>query len=104
VDCCFYVRSIKDHGHLPLDHVTGDNSTSTMSTKSNILLVGSGGVGTMAAYNIDAGGLAMVTAVLRSNYEAVTQNGFTITSLDHGYIKAWKPTKSKTTQILCRIS
>ncbi|TVY34407.1 Uncharacterized protein LSUB1_G006925 [Lachnellula subtilissima] len=62
-----------------------------MSTKSNVLLVGSGGVGTMAAYNIEAGGLATVTSVLRSNYEAVIQNGFTITSLDHGFVKGWKP-------------
>ena len=66
-----------------------------MSAKANVLLVGSGGVGTMAAYNIEAGGIATVTAVLRSNYEAVKRNGFTITSLDHGYIKGWRPTKSK---------
>ncbi|KAJ5051607.1 uncharacterized protein L3040_001382 [Drepanopeziza brunnea f. sp. 'multigermtubi'] len=63
-----------------------------MATKANVLLVGSGGVGTMAAYNLEAGGLATVTAVLRSNYQAVLDNGFSITSLDHGEIKAWKPT------------
>ncbi|KAH7407762.1 ketopantoate reductase PanE/ApbA-domain-containing protein [Cadophora sp. MPI-SDFR-AT-0126] len=63
------------------------------TTKSNVLLVGSGGVGTMAAYNLEAGGLATVTAVLRSNFKAVSENGFTITSVDHGEIKGWKPAK-----------
>ncbi|KAH6674574.1 6-phosphogluconate dehydrogenase [Halenospora varia] len=62
-------------------------------SKCNVLLVGSGGVGTMAAYNLEVGGLATVTSVLRSNHEAVMQNGFTITSLDHGFVKGWKPTK-----------
>jgi len=58
----------------------------------------------MAAYNIEAGGLATVTAALRSNYEAVNQNGFTITSLDHGYIKGWKPTRSKLTSYLLNVN
>jgi len=49
----------------------------------------------MAAYNLEAGGIATVTSVLRSNYEAVIQNGFTITSLDHGFVKGWKPSHSK---------
>ncbi len=66
-----------------------------MASKANVLLVGSGGVGTMAAYNLEVGGLATVTAVLRSNYDAVLKNGFTITSLDHGNVKAWKPTNCK---------
>ncbi|CZT13088.1 hypothetical protein WAI453_005866 [Rhynchosporium graminicola] len=63
-----------------------------MSAKSHILLVGSGGLGTMAAYNLEVGGLATITAVLRSNYKAVADNGFTLTSVDHGNIKGWKPT------------
>ncbi|KAE8162297.1 ketopantoate reductase PanE/ApbA-domain-containing protein [Aspergillus tamarii] len=64
-----------------------------MSTpKANILLIGSGGVGTIAALNLEAGKLAHVTAVLRSNYQAVLSNGFNITSCDHGVLKGWKPT------------
>ncbi len=66
-----------------------------MSAKSNVLLVGSGGVGTMGAYSLEAGGLAKVTAVLRSNYAAVNAEGFNITSVDHGDHKGWKPTKSR---------
>ncbi|KAE8403495.1 6-phosphogluconate dehydrogenase [Aspergillus pseudonomiae] len=62
------------------------------NTKANILLIGSGGVGTIAALNLEAGNLAQVTAVLRSNYQAVASNGFNITSCDHGTLKGWKPT------------
>ncbi len=65
-----------------------------MSDKANVLLVGSGGVGTLAAYNLEAGGLASVTSVLRSNHDAVAKNGFTITSLDHGYVNGWRPSTS----------
>ncbi|KAG9239572.1 2-dehydropantoate 2-reductase [Amylocarpus encephaloides] len=63
-----------------------------MTDKTNVLLIGAGGVGTMAAYNLEAGGQASVTAVLRSNYSAVKVNGFTITSIDHGFVKEWRPT------------
>lgn len=66
-----------------------------MASKRNILLVGSGGVGTMAAYSLEAGGRASVTAVLRSNYEAVSKDGFNINSVDHGDHKGWKPTARK---------
>ncbi|KAJ5979321.1 hypothetical protein N7501_002663 [Penicillium viridicatum] len=39
-----------------------------MSGKAQVLLVGCGGVGTIAALNLETGGHAAVTAVLRSNY------------------------------------
>ena len=78
----------------PLFTPESRDTSGTMTSKANILLVGSGGVGSMAAYNLEVGGLASVTAVLRSNFEAVMQNGFTITSLDHGYVKGWKPSNS----------
>ncbi len=64
-------------------------------SKSNILLVGSGGVGTMAAYALESGGKAAVTAVLRSNYAAVEKYGVTIDSIEHGQVQGWRPTKSK---------
>lgn len=60
--------------------------------KANVLLIGSGGVGTMAAYNLEIGGLAAVTSVLRSSYTTVSSVGFTIDSVDHGNIIGWKPT------------
>ncbi len=64
--------------------------------KARVLIVGMGGVGTMAAYALEKGGLAEVTAVLRSNYDAVEKNGFDIDSIEHGHdIRGWRPTTSK---------
>lgn len=54
----------------------------------------------MGAFTLEAGGLANVTAVLRSNYAAVSANGFNITSLDHGNHKGWKPTAGKVLQLI----
>ncbi|KAM0699571.1 hypothetical protein Q7P36_000574 [Cladosporium allicinum] len=61
-------------------------------SKIKVLIIGGGGVGTMAAYALESGGKAEVTMVLRSNFAAVQQNGFTIDSIQHGHdIKNWKP-------------
>ncbi|KAK4231848.1 ketopantoate reductase PanE/ApbA-domain-containing protein [Podospora fimiseda] len=65
--------------------------------KYNVLVVGSGGVGTMAAYAMEKGGKASVTAVLRSNFEVVNDRGFAIDSRDHGAISGWKPTHIRET-------
>ncbi|KIW18940.1 hypothetical protein PV08_03229 [Exophiala spinifera] len=66
----------------------------TQPSKANVLLVGSGGVGTMGAYALETGGKAEVTAVLRSNYAVVSKEGFSIDSIEHGNgIVGWKPTK-----------
>ncbi|OJJ70031.1 hypothetical protein ASPBRDRAFT_678566 [Aspergillus brasiliensis CBS 101740] len=61
--------------------------------KSRVLLLGSGGVGTIAALNLEIGGLAEVTSVLRSNYAVVSLRGFTIKSCEHGEIQNWRPTE-----------
>ncbi|KAL1639892.1 hypothetical protein SLS58_007479 [Diplodia intermedia] len=61
--------------------------------KANVLLVGSGGVGTIGALNLEVGGLASVTAVLRSNHDVAVKNGFHIKSCDHGEITGWRPSK-----------
>lgn len=53
--------------------------------KLRILLIGSGGVGTMASYALETGGKASVTSVLRSNYDQVRAKGFSIDSLQHGH-------------------
>ena len=66
-----------------------------MREKSSVLLFGAGGVGTIAALNLETGGLARVTAVLRSNYDKVINEGFHIKSIDHGEIKGWRPSEGK---------
>ncbi|OQU96297.1 hypothetical protein CLAIMM_02400 [Cladophialophora immunda] len=64
-----------------------------MAEKARVLLVGSGGIGTMTAVNLEKGGLATVAAVLRSNYKVVTEKGFTIDSCDHGKFDGWRPSE-----------
>ncbi|KAJ0302174.1 uncharacterized protein N0V96_001544 [Colletotrichum fioriniae] len=63
------------------------------SDRARVLLVGCGGIGTIAALNLEAGGLAQVTAVLRSNFDVVKSNGFTIKSCEHGDKEGWRPTE-----------
>jgi ketopantoate reductase len=59
--------------------------------KKSVLIVGGGAVGAIAAVNLEVGGLAAVTVVLRSNYSVVKDNGYTIESCDHGSLNGWKP-------------
>lgn len=70
------------------------------ATKKNVLLLGGGAVGTIAAVNLEHGGLAEVTAILRSNYSVVSEKGFTIDSIDHGRLDSWRPTKSTNPNVL----
>ncbi|KAF2966981.1 hypothetical protein GQX73_g6600 [Xylaria multiplex] len=66
--------------------------------KARVLIVGTGGVGTMAAYALETGGKAEVTAVFRSNYAAVEKDGIDIDSIEHGHdIKGWRPTAIRKT-------
>lgn len=65
------------------------------SSKSKVLLVGSGGIGTIAALNLERGGLAEVSSVLRSNFKVVYNKGFTIRSCEHGDVQNWRPTESQ---------
>ncbi|KAI0449546.1 putative 2-dehydropantoate 2-reductase [Xylaria acuta] len=60
--------------------------------KARVLIVGTGGVGTMAAYVLETGGKAEVTAVMRSNYAVVEKHGIDIDSIEHGHdIEGWRP-------------
>ena len=49
----------------------------------------------MAALNLEFGGRAQVTAVLRSSYNIVKERGFTINSVDHGQVRGFRPTESR---------
>lgn len=62
-----------------------------MSSAYKILLLGSGGVGTIAAYALDLHEDTKVTTVIRSDYDTVTKNGFKINSVDYGVIESYKP-------------
>lgn len=52
---------------------------------SKVLVFGTGGVGCIYAYILQKGG-AQVTAVCRSNYEAVKEHGITIDSKIFGKV------------------
>lgn len=63
----------------------------TDNQKKTVLVIGAGSVGAIAALNLETGGLASVTVVLRSNYNAVKEQGYTIDSCDHGSLKGFRP-------------
>lgn len=61
-----------------------------------MFIIGIGGVWTMAAYALETGVKAEVTAVLPSNYDAVETYVMNIDSAEHGNgIKGWRLTTSK---------
>ncbi|KAM9931262.1 hypothetical protein OXX80_009079 [Metschnikowia pulcherrima] len=56
-----------------------------------VLLIGSGGVGTIAAYTLDLCKDIEVTTVVRSDYDTVVENGYKIESVDYGDIACYRP-------------
>ncbi|KKY13514.1 putative 2-dehydropantoate 2-reductase [Diplodia seriata] len=67
-------------------------------SRIRVLVVGTGGVGTMASVALEKSGRATVTSVLRSNYDQVKAHGFEIDSCDHGKLSGWRPSHSKRTR------
>ncbi|KAH7081635.1 2-dehydropantoate 2-reductase-like protein [Paraphoma chrysanthemicola] len=59
--------------------------------KKTVLVIGGGAVGAIAALNLESGGFAEVTMVLRSNFQAVNEKGYNFESCDHGSVKSWRP-------------
>lgn len=64
-----------------------------MAQKTRALIIGSGGIGTMVAFNLQATDHVSVISVLRSNYDVVKSHGFNITSCDHGKHSSWRPSE-----------
>lgn len=62
----------------------------TAPTK-DVLVVGFGAVGAVYAYILKKSGLAQVTVVARSNYDAINSQGLTLRSKKYGEIVGWKP-------------
>ncbi|CUM67365.1 uncharacterized protein PRCAT00005058001 [Priceomyces carsonii] len=59
--------------------------------KPNVLLIGTGGVGTIVAYGIYYVGKANIDVVVRRDYMKVKEAGWEIHSVDYGEIKNWMP-------------
>lgn len=56
-----------------------------------VLIVGSGGVGTIAALALSTNGGAEVTLVVRSDYDHVVKHGYRISSTKYGEISGFRP-------------
>ncbi|SCU81312.1 LAME_0B06480g1_1 [Lachancea meyersii CBS 8951] len=61
------------------------------SSKPSCLVIGAGGVGVITTYSLFNAGLSEVSLVVRSDYEHVKQNGYSIESCDYGSISNWRP-------------
>lgn len=62
-----------------------------MSEIPKVLVVGSGGVGAMAALALSLNKRSTVTLVVRSDFDLISTSGYTIDSAIHGKIAGWKP-------------
>lgn len=60
-------------------------------TKPRVLVVGSGGVGTIVALGIHSNGLSDVSLIVRSQHEEISTKGFQIQSKWLGDFDGWKP-------------
>lgn len=58
----------------------------------NVLVVGSGGVGAIAALSLTLNGKCDATLVVRSDYDQVVECGYTIMSVTYGDFNGWRPT------------
>lgn len=61
------------------------------TSKPKVLVVGSGGVGTMAALALTTRDRSEVTSVIRSDYDIITSKGYSISSCTYGEIEGWRP-------------
>lgn len=60
-------------------------------SKPSVLVIGSGGVGSIAALALTLNNRSNVTLVVRSAYDKASTEGFEIDSVTYGQIKNWKP-------------
>lgn len=56
-----------------------------------VLVIGSGGVGSIAAYALSLNKKSDVTLVVRSDYDKVVADGYHIISATYGELKNWRP-------------
>ena len=56
-----------------------------------ILIVGTGGVGVIVSFGLLSSGSAEVTSIVRSQYDIVRSQGYTITSLTYGNVSNFRP-------------
>ncbi|KAI5966381.1 uncharacterized protein KGF55_000690 [Candida pseudojiufengensis] len=59
--------------------------------KPKVLIIGSGGVGTISALSLTHNNKSEVTLIVRSDYELIKNQGYSIDSCTYGKLKNWKP-------------
>lgn len=59
--------------------------------QQKVLVIGSGGVGAIAALALTTNGRAETTLVVRSDYDKVISEGYTIRSATYGNLDNWRP-------------
>lgn len=60
-------------------------------SKPKVLVVGSGGVGTISALALTENNKSDVTLVVRSDYKLINKQGYSIDSCTYGKLTNWKP-------------
>lgn len=60
-------------------------------SKPKVLVIGSGGVGTVSALSLTENNKSEVTLVVRSDYELIKSQGYSIDSCTYGKLTNWKP-------------
>ncbi|RCK56069.1 hypothetical protein Cantr_05451 [Candida viswanathii] len=60
-------------------------------SKPKVLVVGSGGVGAISALSLTDNNKAEVTLVVRSDYDLISAEGYTIDSVTYGKLTNWRP-------------
>ncbi|EMG47834.1 hypothetical protein SBY92_005015 [Candida maltosa Xu316] len=60
-------------------------------SKPKVLIIGSGGVGAISALSLTTTNKSEVTLVVRSDYDLIDKQGFSINSCTYGELKNWKP-------------
>ncbi|KOH00229.1 uncharacterized protein DI49_0930 [Saccharomyces eubayanus] len=58
---------------------------------SRVLVIGAGGVGVITAVSLWFKGESDVSLVVRSDYDKVSEQGYTIESCDYGQLEGWRP-------------
>lgn len=56
-----------------------------------VLVIGTGGVGAIVAYELALVGQSKVSIVVRRDYAKVAEKGYEIHSISHGDVPSWKP-------------
>lgn len=58
---------------------------------TEVIVIGAGGVGVIAALSLHRRGKSEVSLIVRSDYEQVKEHGYEIDSCDYGELQGWRP-------------